>query len=176
MIIPSTSATTVDDSTIQSELETQIADGHLPAPTHDTAGNINTYYAVFFPHGTTITQGGSSSCVAGGFCAYHGTVAASGSIGEVYYGVHPDMQPGSGCDSGCGNAATNFDNQTSVASHEMTETITDAEVGLATTLSPPLAWYDTTNGEIGDICNAQQGTIIGSDGVTYTVQRELDRK
>ena len=89
-ITPSTSAATVDDSTIQSELVTQIADGNLPAPTHDTAGNTNTYYAVFFPHGTTITQGGSSSCVAGGFCAYHGTVAASGSIGEVYDGVHPD--------------------------------------------------------------------------------------
>ncbi len=174
-ITPSTSATTISDSTIQNELVAQIAAGHLPVPTTDAAGNPNTYYAIYFPHGKTITQGGASSCVAGGFCAYHGTVAASTSTGgvELYYGVHPDMQAGSGCDVGCGNAATTFQNVTSVASHEMVETITDCEVGLATVLAPPLAWYDNTNGEIGDICNAQQGAVVGSDGVTYTVQSEF---
>ena len=46
----------------------------------------------------------------------------------------------------------------------MIETVTDAEVGMASAFGPPLAWYDTTNGEIGDICNAQQGTIVGGDG------------
>ncbi len=170
-ITPSTSATTISDATIQSELVAQIAAGHLPLPTTDAAGNPNTYYAVYFPHGKTITLSGSSSCVSGGFCAYHGTVAASASAGgvELYYGVHPDMQAGSGCDVGCGGAATTFQNQTSVSSHEMVETITDCEVGLATVLAPPLAWYDNTNGEIGDICNGQQGTMVGSDGVTYTV-------
>jgi hypothetical protein len=163
---------TIDDSNIQAELTAQIQAGHLPAPTHDAAGNNNTYYAIFFPHGKTITQGGSSSCVAGGFCAYHGTIANVSGFGEVYYGVHPDMQAGSGCETGCGGGAP-FANYTSVASHEMTETITDAEVGIATTFGPPLAWYDQTNGEIGDICNAQQGTIVGGDGVTYTVQQEF---
>lgn len=168
-ITPSVTGT-VDDSQIQSEIAAQIQAGHLPAPTTDSAGNTNTYYAIFFPHGTTITQGGSSSCVAGGFCAYHGTISNAGGH-EVYYGVHPDMQPGSGCDTGCGSS-TAFGNYTSVASHEMVETITDAEVGLATTYGPPLAWYDNTNGEIGDICNANQGTFTGSDGVTYTIQNE----
>ena len=38
---------------------------------------------------------------------------------------------------------------------------------------PPLAWYDGTNGEIGDICNAQQGTFVGTDAVTYTVQKQF---
>ena len=172
-ITPSTQSTTVDDSTIESELKAQILAGALPAPVVDAAGNNNTYYAVFFPHGITVTQGGSASCVAGGFCAYHGTVAASPGVGEFYYGVHPDMQAGSGCDIGCGNSPTTFGNQTSVASHEMSETMTDPEVGLAITLSPPLAWYDNANGEIGDICNAQQGTIVGGDGQTYTVQKEF---
>jgi len=171
-ITPSTTATSVSDATIQSEIVAQINAGHLPAPTTDAAGNTNTYYAVFFPHGTTITQGGSSSCVAGGFCAYHGTIAATTSQKEVFYGVHPDMQTGSGCDTGCGGS-TAFNNYTSVASHEAIETVTDAEVGIGTTISAPLAWYDSTNGEIGDICNAQQGTIVGSDGVTYTVQAEF---
>ncbi|HZR09941.1 MAG TPA: hypothetical protein VFA79_15270, partial [Myxococcales bacterium] len=170
-IAPSSGATTISDATIQSEIAAQIQAGILPAPTHDAAGNDNTYYAVFFPPGKTITQGGSSSCVAGGFCAYHGTVANVPGAGEIYYGVHPDMQAGSGCATGCGNGST-FQNYTSVASHELVETITDAEVGLASTLSPPLAWYNNTYGEVGDICNAQQGTVVGSDGVTYTVQKE----
>ena len=169
-ITPSTSASTVDDSTIQSELVAQINAGHLPAPVTDAAGNVNTIYMIYFPHGKTITQGGSSSCVAGGFCAYHGTLTRNGQ--HLYYGVMPDMQAGSGCDTGCGGS-TPFGNYTSVSSHELVETITDAEVGLAMTTGPPLAWYDNTNGEIGDICNAQQGTIVGSDGVTYVVQKEF---
>ena len=171
-IAPSTSATTIDDSTIQSELAAQIQAGNLPAPAHDAAGNNNTYYAFFFPHGVTITQGGSSSCVSGGFCAYHGTVANVPGAGEVFYGVHPDMQSGSGCDTGCGSS-TPFANYTSVASHEMSETITDCEVGLANGNAPPLAWYDSVNGENGDICNAQQATFSGTDGQTYTVQKEF---
>ncbi len=173
-ITPSAAANgaTVDDSVIQTELAAQIVAGNLPAPTKDAAGNNNTYYAIFFRHGQTVTQGGSASCVAGGFCAYHGTVANVSGFGEVYYGVHPDMEAGSGCDTGCGANAQTFNNQTSVASHEMTETITDCEVGLATVLAPPLAWYDNTNGEIGDICNAQQGSVVGADGTTYVVQKE----
>jgi hypothetical protein len=173
-ITPSSSSTTVDDTKIQSELTAQINAGHLPAPAHDAAGNATTYYAVFFPHGVTVTQGGSSSCVAGGFCAYHGTVAASGSLGEYYYGVHPDMQSGSGCDTGCGSASSAFGNYTSVASHELTEMITDAEVGIAGNGNgPPLAWYDNTNGEIGDICNASQANYVGCDGQTYVLQQEF---
>jgi hypothetical protein len=171
VITPSTQANPVDDTAIQTELANQIAANNLPAPTTDAAGNNNTYYAIFFPHGQRITSGGSGSCVAGGFCAYHGTVASAGGY-EIYYGVHPDMQAGSGCDLGCGTG-TVFGNYTSVASHEMTETITDCEVGLATVYAPPLAWYDHVNGEIGDICNAQQGSMVGSDGVTYTVQKEF---
>jgi hypothetical protein len=163
---------TIDDSNIQAELTAQIAAGHLPAPQTDAQGNPVTYYAVFFPPGKTITQGGSSSCVAGGFCAYHGTVAASSGHGEYYYGVHPDMQAGSGCATGCGNSTT-FGNYCSVSSHELVEMMTDAEIGIATTVAAPIAWYDSNNGEIGDICNAQQGTFAGCDGQTYTYQLEF---
>jgi hypothetical protein len=170
-ITPSTSASTIDDAVIQSELNAQITAGHLPAPTTDGQGNTNTIYMVFFPHGKTITQGGSNSCQAGGFCGYHGTFLRS--TKSLYYGVMPDMQAGSGCETGCGSAPSTFQNATSVASHELIETITDAEVGLATVNGPPLGWYDVTNGEIGDICNTQQGTIVGGDGFSYTVQQEF---
>ena len=169
-IKPSKTGTAIANADIQAELGAQIAAGKLPAPTTDAAGNNNTYYAIFFPHGVSITNGTSASCVQ--FCAYHGTVASAAGH-EIYYGVHPDMQTGSGCEGGCGSDPTPFNNYTSVASHEMSETITDCEVGLATTQGPPLAWYDNANGENGDICNAQQGPMTGSDGVSYTVQAEF---
>jgi hypothetical protein len=162
---------TIDDTNIQSELLAQINAGHLPAPLLDAAGNVNTLYMIYFPPGKSITQGGSRSCVAGGFCAYHGTTSTTLNGKNILYGVFPDMQAGSGCATGCGGSTT-FNNYTSVSSHELTEAITDADVGIATTFAPPLAWYDMNNGEIGDICNAQQGSYT-ANGTTYTMQLEF---
>jgi hypothetical protein len=172
-IVPSAAnnGSTIDDSNIQAELLAQINAGHLPAPTNDSLGNPNTLYMIYFPPGKTITQGGSSSCVAGGFCAYHGTTSSTLNSKHVLYGVLPDMQAGSGCATGCGTSTT-FGNYTSVTSHELVEAMTDADVGIATTFSPPLAWYDQTNGEIGDICNGQQGSYT-ANGTTYTIQLEF---
>lgn len=161
----------IDDLNIQNELAAQIAAGTLPPPTHDAAGNNNTYYAIYFPHGKVITLGGAASCQV--FCAYHGTIANAASQGEITYGVHPDFQPGSGCEFGCGAAQTPFGNVTQVASHELIETMTDPEVGLATVFGPPLAWADTVFSEIGDICNDQNGQVVGADGLTYDVQTEF---
>ena len=80
------------------------------------------------------------------------------------------MSSGSGCDSGCG-ASTPLNNQTSVASHELIEAVTDPAVGLANVYGPPLAWHNKTYGEIGDICNAQQSSII-LNGLAYNMQKE----
>jgi hypothetical protein len=172
-IVPSAgnNGSTISDTQIQSELLAQITAGHLPAPVLDAAGNPNTLYMIFFPPGKTISQGGSNSCQAGGFCAYHGTTSNLFNGKNVLYGVMPDMQAGSGCATGCG-ASTTFNNYTSVTSHELTEAMTDAFVGIATVFGPPLAWYDMTNGEIGDICNAQQGSYV-ANGTTYTIQLEF---
>jgi hypothetical protein len=172
-IVPSAgnNGSTISDTQIQSELLAQITAGHLPAPLLDAAGNVNTLYMIFFPPGKTITQGGSSSCVAGGFCAYHGTTSTLLNGKNVLYGVMPDMQSGLCSTGGCGNAGV-FGNYTSVTSHELTEAITDADVGIATTFAPPLAWYDMVNGEIGDICNGQQGTYV-ANGTSYTIQLEF---
>jgi hypothetical protein len=172
-IVPSAgnNGSTITDAQIQSELLAQITAGHLPAPVLDAAGNPNTLYMTFFPPGKTISQGGSNSCQAGGFCAYHGTTSSLLNGKHVLYGVMPDMQAGSGCSSGCGTS-TVFGNYTSVTSHELTEALTDADVGIATTFAAPLAWYDMTNGEIGDICNGQQGSYV-ANGTTYTIQLEF---
>ncbi len=67
---------TITDAQIQSELLAQINAGHLPAPVLDAQGNPNTLYMTYFPPGKTISQGGSNSCQAGGFCAYHGTTSS----------------------------------------------------------------------------------------------------
>lgn len=168
---PGNNGSTITDTQIQAELLAQITAGHLPAPVLDAAGNVNTLYMIFFPPGKTITQGGSSSCVAGGFCAYHGTTSTLLNGKNVLYGVMPDMQSGLCSTGGCGNAGV-FGNYTSVTSHELTEAITDADVGIATTFAPPLAWYDMVNGEIGDICNGQQGTYT-ANGTAYTIQLEF---
>jgi hypothetical protein len=53
----------------------------------------------------------------------------------------------------------------------MIEAITDGAVGEATSNGPPLAWYDSTNGEIGDICVGAGAQVAG-----FTVQLEWSNK
>jgi hypothetical protein len=158
----------ISDAAIQSEIKKLISAGEVPAPDADT------YYAVHFAPGVSVTSSdGSRSCVQ--FCAYHGTYATgSPSNPYVYYGVIPDQ--GGSCAGGCGADSSTYNNTTSVASHELIEAVTDAAVGVATSNASPLAWYDTTYGEIGDICNARQGTVVGGDGKSYVVQAEFSNK
>lgn len=172
-IVPSSGndGATIDDTQIQTELLAQISAGHLPGPVFDAAGNVNTLYMIYFPPGKTITLGGSQSCVAGGFCAYHSTTSNTFEMKDLLYGVIPDLQSGS-CSVGCGTSSA-FGNYTSVSSHELTEAITDADVGIATVFGPPLAWYDMAdNAEIGDLCNGQQSSYV-ANGTTYTIQLEF---
>lgn len=158
-------STSVTDAQIQSHLASLFNSGALPKP------NNNNYYPIHFPSGVSIDDGsGSLSCVQ--FCAYHGTGTYNGQ--DFYYGVLPDLSQ-SGCAGGCGSS-TVVNNSTSVASHEFAETVTDAAVGLATVYGPPLAWYNGTYGEIGDICNGSQTTAVLGDGKSYTVQKLWSNK
>ena len=161
---------TIDDSQIQAELDAQITKGSLTPPQTDGQTNIVTLYALYFPHGVSITLDGHTSGVTGGFCAYHGTTSSP----EAYYSVLPDFTT-DGMSTGCGNNPTEVQNVTAVSSHELAEAITDPEVGLASALSKPLAWYDPNpnpaHGENGDICNGIDATTTGGDGATYTVQK-----
>jgi hypothetical protein len=156
-IVDTSTTRSVSDATVQSRISALITAGRLPAP------NANTYYPVHFPSGMTITApDGSRSCVQ--FCAYHGTFVRNGV--NVNYGIVPDIGQ-SGCNGGCGGS-TVTNNTDSVASHELVEATTDPAVGLATVFGPPLGWYDQPdNQEIGDLCNAQQGSTAG-----FVVQKE----
>jgi hypothetical protein len=164
---------TINDAQIQSELLAQINAGSLPAPILDFSGNPRTLYMIYFPPGKTLINAQQQrSCAFPGFCAYHGTTSNLFSGKHVLYGVMPDMQAGSGCDVGCGGSIT-FGNYTSTTSHELVEAMTDADIGLTSTIQFPLAWYSPNpNGEIGDLCNQQQ-TSYTANGTPYTVQLEF---
>jgi hypothetical protein len=116
---------------------------------------------------------GSKSCQE--FCAYHSTYNKGSTT--IQYGIMPDQ--GGACASGCGPSSNALDNLTMVSSHELIEAVTDPQVGLATTDGPPLGWYDSNNGEIGDICvtgdSVEQGSTT-SHGNTHAVQTEWSNK
>ena len=131
---------TIDDAQVKTTIQSWVNAGLVPAPSLDNV------YVLYFPPGTTVTMGTDASCTK--FCGFHSTIqTTSGTGGLIRYIVmpHPDC-------AGCQFEATVQDSITVVASHEMWEADTDADVGLATTTGPPLAWYDQANGENGDIC------------------------
>jgi hypothetical protein len=164
-ICPGPAVCTVTDSQIQTELTNQINSHVLPAPQTDSHGIINTYYAIYFPPNVTIKlDATTSSCVNGGFCAYHSN---TGSL--VPYGVMPDFSTG-GCAVGCGAGST-LQIATGVSSHEMAEALTDPQVGSATVFGPPLGWYDNPPnlGEIADLCDPFDVTVNAGSS-TYTVE------
>jgi hypothetical protein len=107
---------------------------------------------------------GSKSCVV--FCAYHSSFQVQNSAGTIFniaYGVVPDVG-NAGCAGGCGANAQVVNNETSVASHELVEATTDPV--------PGTGWLDPSTGEeIGDLCNAQQGTVT-ANGHIHVVQLE----
>ncbi|HET9622240.1 MAG TPA: hypothetical protein VFP84_12795 [Kofleriaceae bacterium] len=155
------------DADVRNEVLSEINQGRV-APPNDP----NAYYPVHLAPGMQVTApDGSRSCVQ--FCAYHGTFQVQNSAGTLFnvnYGVLPDLS--GACNGICGANPAVVNNTTSVASHELIEATTDPAVGLATTFGPPLGWYDPNNGEIGDICNAQQGTTTGN-GRSYVIQLEF---
>ena len=136
----------VTDQAIQQLLQQEISsNAAFPQP------SPNTLYFVFLPSGTTVVQGGSSSCDQ--FCGYHDAIDS-----RIFYAVmlFPD------CTDVLASLAQ-LDALTSTSSHELCEAITDP--------IPGQGWYDDANGEIGDIC-AWRTKKLGN----YTVQREWSNR
>ncbi len=117
----------VTDTAIRHLLQQEIANN-----SQFPAASPNTLYFVYVQPGVRVVQGGSSSCQA--FCGYHDQIN-----GQIFYAVMPYP----GC-SGCTGGLNAQDALTSTSSHELCEAITDA--------IPGQGWYDSANGEIGDIC------------------------
>jgi hypothetical protein len=177
-LCPSTTTSTcrVTDLAVQQELARQVNAGVLPQPTLDCTGNVETIYMVDFP--PNIVLGGpfgvGSSCVAGGFCAYHNTATFGPNDIPLIYGAVMDTFTGP-CDMGCGANATGLQTATEVTSHELVESVTDPNVGFVTgaAYAFPSAWADngTNCGELADICESGgPGDAITVSGRTWTVQ------
>lgn len=177
------STSTIQDNTLRTELVNQIKAHHVPMTTFDARGDSTIVYALFFRSNTRICTpdgAGGTLCSGVDFCAYHDAIPfpVNGHTRYLLYMVLPDMSSANML-AGCGSATatTAFQATESAASHELVETITDPQVGLATSFGPPLAWYDDgTYGEIADICAAilsnPDGTVTGTDGLSYVVQQE----
>src|SRR5207302_5846263 len=112
------------DAEVMTELAHQLDAGVLPPPVEDGQGGYRTLYMVDFPAGISITAPtGDQSCVQ--YCAYHSAGIYQGTT--LPFAVLPDLTQ-NGCAGGCGNGATNFDNASSVHSHEMIEATTDPDL------------------------------------------------
>jgi hypothetical protein len=134
---------------IRSQLSSELANGKLAAP------NGNTLYAVFVPSGGL-----------GGFAlGYHDAFVDPGSGKVIYYMVIDSF-------SFFDPNFSEFQGRTSVASHELSEAITDPGVGHPTPAHPggDLGW-SSPFAEIGDVSE-------GADQVTYhgyVMQQEWGR-
>ena len=129
---------TLQDSQIQAELQSLIDNGTIAAP------DANRLYVVYVQPNVIVSQGGANSRQ--NFLGYHGAFAghtASGQAIDVHYAVI--AYPG-GSVGNASNSAAAIDDLTSVASHEVAESMTDPNVNYKT-----LGWYDPARGEIGDI-------------------------
>ncbi len=143
-ITPMNPSTTLSESDIQQELGLQIRNTFLPAPTGSDL------YVVMLPSSITGTLSGFTSCVAGGFCAYHGSFLWGSS--EATFAVMPDCGPGA-----CAVAG----------SHELIEAMTDPMIGfVGNGPGDNLAWYDDEqapcNGEIADLCEGDDYSLGGT--------------
>ncbi len=130
----------ITDSAIRAQLKKWIKAKTVPA------SNKNTLYFIYLDPGIISVMGGGKSCQ--NYCGYHNNT------GKVYYAVMPYPT----C-SGCLGGMAAFDALTGTSSHELCEAITDPV--------PGSGWYDSTNGEIGDICAWNFKKVAG-----YTVQLE----
>jgi hypothetical protein len=164
---------TITDSQIQAELGAQLAANHLPSPTLDGTGNVETLYALYFPDNKVVCiDDAAMQCDTNAFCAYHSSFSYHGL--DVPYMVLPAFTPGSADATGCGTLPTLTDDFTSAVSHELVEAATDTGVGLDTSANYayPAAWGDNAVvnkvnvGEVMDACdagsNADSSTLPGT--------------
>jgi len=139
-----------------------------------TCPSTNVHILFYAWKGYSINQGGSYSCQQ--FCGYHGAINTTNAACSTFtYSVYPYLGTDGPCGAVCGPAIP-INNMFSVMSHEIGETVTNPQVNFANQYKPPLAWYDPTNGEIGDICNGAQATTTASNGKPYTVQKLWSNK
>jgi hypothetical protein len=138
----------VDDTEIQTMLDTGIHQGYFDAP------SPNQLYFVYTLPNVLVTSGNGDSQTE--FLGYH-TMFNDPTLGPIYYAVIPHP---------IGNSDifgfNSFQQQTDVSSHELAEAVTDPDV--------QTGWQDPAagaGGEIGDLAEGYHGLLDG-----YVVQAE----
>jgi len=156
----------INDSQIQAEVQHAIAVNSWPN------GGFNNMFLVFTSSGeNSCFDSSSTQCSYQVYCAYHSFISNGPS--PIIYGNEPFGDP-----STCANT-TSFPNENfsdiaaNVASHEMTEAMTDPLLN---------AWFDSSGNEIGDLCNFNFGTNTWDSGLAnqmwngffFLLQQEFD--
>lgn len=146
MIAPVNTSRSLTQADVEQELEAQIASGGLPKPDADT------YYALHFPDGYSISISFGGSCSS--WLADH-EVYQSKKFGPVYYAMFP-------CQTG-------WSTDTFAISHELAEAVVDPMSPLANAPNAfPAGWIRADGQEIADLCTGYQGTLT-SGAESYAV-------
>ena len=163
---PATPGNCITDAQVQAEIQRVMAlKGWTSGP--------NKLFLLYTSSGEgSCFDSAGTSCAYTQYCAYHSFIGTSPPV------IYANMPFGnlsvcqvSGTPSPNGNAAA--DAVTDVASHEITEAITDPLLN---------AWFDSSGNEIGDICNFNYGANGWDAGAAnqmwngnfYEVQQEFD--
>jgi serine protease len=124
-------------------------------------GGLNKIFLVFTGQGEgSCFDLTSSQCAYSYYCAYHSSIGSGSS--STIYGNEPYAGPG--C-QGSGTSPTGdpaADNAASIATHEITESITDP--------NPSTGWIDSSGYEIGDKCAWIYGTNGWNSGLALANQ------
>ena len=149
---------TTTDMEIQAWLDGEITAKSLPAP------NANTLYLLYYPTGTTISEGQGQSCKS--FGGYHNSITHNGQ--KVAYAVMPR----------CANfgSLTGINVVTGTSSHEILEAVTDPypqqDPGYAQVDANHIVWeFILGGGENGDMCAQFKNAFYKPSDLGYSAQR-----
>ena len=120
----------------------RLVEAHVRAGTFDVS-DPERVFTIVLPPGATLRDGEASSTA--GLGGFHGNVTAPDGH-PVYYAVVVYSQRTRGNTNGIDFTGNPVDNITITESHEITEAVTDPDVGLAIKTGDPryLGWYDDT--------------------------------
>jgi hypothetical protein len=165
----------ITDAQIQAEIQKVMA-------SKGWTGGLNNMFLLFTSSGEgSCFDSTNTSCayvVPNGYCAYHGSIGTSPPIiySNMPFGnLSTCQRPGTPSPNGDPVA----DAAASIATHEITESITDPLVNVNS------AWFTAQGNEIGDLCGYNYGTntwtsLVANDanemwnGRFYEVQQEFD--
>ncbi|HZJ55536.1 MAG TPA: hypothetical protein VFD38_15455 [Myxococcaceae bacterium] len=139
---PSKVIATVRHRDFSKEDVEMLVEAHVRAGTFDVS-DPERVFTIVLPPGATLRDGEASSTA--GLGGFHGNVTARDGH-PVYYAVVAYSQRTGGRVNGIDFTGTPIDNVTIAESHEITEAVTDPDVGLAIQTGDPryLGWYDDT--------------------------------